>query len=393
MSNKKIKVVYLAGGYPTPDNPSHGIFNQRAANAIKKYVDLTVIQYRIFKPGRKFHQIIKEDGFMRIILCVPFSPVLENKLYYFNNSMLYFFTLIYTRSILKTSDIVHASDGNLSVFASWLKSRFTFKLLVQFIGGDINQDLSRIYKKKWMQNWTRRLDAISFNSIALLNRYNELFGKHDFHKVIYRGIDTASFFPSNNNAELIIFYFLGGLPNYRTFTYNRNTKGGLNLMKAWSKLDKEIKTAKMKLLFAGPDSNIEMVRDWKAKLKEPQRVEIIGKINPADVPAFHRSGNIALIPSLEEGLPNVAMEAASTGNLIIANAVGGIPEIITNTVNGLLCETSDEVGLYKKMKWIIENPSQIKTIGKAARENMELNFSSKDFGEKYFEYYKEILKS
>ena len=92
MSDKQLQVVYLAGGYPTTDNSSHGIFNQRAAIAIKDHVSLTVIHYRIYKPGRKFYERIAEDGFTRIILCVPYSPVWENKLYHLNNRLFYFFT-------------------------------------------------------------------------------------------------------------------------------------------------------------------------------------------------------------------------------------------------------------------------------------------------------------
>lgn len=393
MSNTKLKVVYLANGYPTPDNPSHGIFNQRAANAIKEHVNLTVIQYRIYKPGRKFAEHIKEDGFTRIILSVPYSPVWESKLYYFNNRMFYFFTLFFARSVLKTADIIHASDGNLGIFTSWMKKKYSFKLLVQFIGGDLNQDLVQFYKKSWMQNWKSRLDAVSFNSISMQKRFKELFGEHAVSKVIYRGVDTTKFSSAGNKTSKLIFYFLGGLPNYSTFEHGRNTKGGLNLMKAWTKLDAEIKGEQIKLLFAGPDSDISMVKEWRLTLQQPGRVEILGKIDPVGLVEFHRSGNIALIPSLEEGLPNVAMEAASTGNLVIANGVGGVPEIIGNNVTGSICETNDADGLYEKMKWIIQHPDQVEIIGKKAAEHMQVNFSSKDFGKKYFEYYRQIVNN
>jgi glycosyltransferase involved in cell wall biosynthesis len=210
--------------------------------------------------------------------------------------------------------------------------------------------------------------------------------------VIYRGVDTDVFTSTAERVETVIFYFLGGLPGYSTFTHGRNTKGGMNLMKAWSKLDSEFKSGKIKLLFAGPDSDIPMVKDWQSALHEPGRVTLFGKIDPAGIPGFHKSGHVALVPSLEEGLPNVAMEAASTGNLVIANPVGGIPEIISNGINGITTESNDAEGLYAKMKWVIEHPDQITSIGKKAAENMQMNFSSKDFGKKYFEFYNEIVK-
>lgn len=391
MSNSTLHVVYLASGYPTTDNPSHGIFNQRAATAIKDHVFLTVIQYRMFKPGRKFCEHKTEEGFTRIILCVPFIPVWEKKFYYVNNRLFYLFTLLFAGSVFKKADVVHASDGNLGIFASWLKKKYSFKLLVQFIGGDLNQDLRRVYKKSWMRNWKEGLDAVSFNSLTLGKRFVELFGEHPKTRLIYRGVDTSFFTPAKAKLPPVVFYFLGGLPGYSTFTHGRNTKGGMNLMKAWSKLDAEIKGDNIKLLFAGPDSDISMVKDWQLNLQEPARVKLFGKIDPAGIPDFHRSGNVALIPSLEEGLPNVAMEAAATGNLVIANAVGGIPEVISNGVNGIICDTNDAIGLYTKMKWAIEHPEQIAIIGKLALENMQMNFSSKDFGKKYVEFYQEMI--
>ena len=392
MSESKLNVVYLAGGYPTPDNPSHGIFNQRAAHAIKDHVNLTVIQYRIYKPGRKFYEEISEEGFKRIILCVPYSPVGEKYLYYFNNKLFSFFTARLAGTVLKAADIVHASDGNLAVFAAWLKKKYRFKLLAQFIGGDLNQDLVRFYKKNWMKNWPQKLDAVSFNSKALVKRFAELFGAHKTERLIYRGVNTNVFSPPQKKVSGIVFYFLGGLPDYTTFTHGRNTKGGLNLMNAWTKLDAENNDPNIVLLFAGPDSDIDLVKEWRQTLKQPERVKLFGKIAPDAIADFHRSGNIALIPSLEEGLPNAGMEAAATGNLIIANPVGGIPEIVTDKINGILCKTNDAHGLYEQMKWAIDNSDQIEVIGKVAAEMIGTNFSSRDFGKKYFEYYRDILQ-
>ena len=48
-----MKVLLVAGGFPDVSNPSHGIFSQRAAIELAKKVDLTVIHYRMLKPGRK----------------------------------------------------------------------------------------------------------------------------------------------------------------------------------------------------------------------------------------------------------------------------------------------------------------------------------------------------
>jgi len=390
LNNASLNVVYLASGFPTPDNPSHGVFHQRAANALKDHVSLTVIQFRLFKPGRKLKEEIQENGFKRIILCIPYIPFMESKLYYTNNRLFYFFSKKLVAAIFKKADVVHAGDGNLAIPAAWLKKKFGFKLLAQFIGGDLNQDIIRFYKRSWMRNWKQKLDAVAFNSLSLEMKFQTLFGPHNNSRVIYRGVDTGVFFPAATQTQKPVFYFLGGLPDYTTFTHGRNTKGGINLMKAWSRIDAEA-TTETKLLFAGPDSDIEMAQTWKQSLQHPEWVELVGKIAPSSIAGFHRSGNVALIPSLEEGMPNVAMEAAATANCIIANPVGGVPEVIVHGVNGLLCTTNDEEGLYQQLKHVIEHPAMIYSLGKAARETVETKFNSKTFGIKYSGYYKDIL--
>ena len=387
-----INVVYLANGFPTADNPSHGIFNQRAANSLKDQVRLTVIQYRLYKPGRKFVEKVAEKGFTRIIICVPYIPVMQQKMHYINNRLFYQFTKWFAAPAFRAAHVVHASDGNLGVFASWLKKKYRFRLLVQFIGGDLNQDLPQFSQQGWMRNWVSKLDAIAFNSKALQKRFIEMFGIHPLSRVIYRGVDTTVFKKKQAPAQPILsFYFLGGLPNYTSFSHGRNTKGGFHLMEAWAKLDAAFPSADMKLLFAGPDSDLPEVETWRKSLPSPEKVVIGGKVDPAMIPAFHQNGNIALIPSLEEGLPNVAMEAAATGNLVIANPVGGIPEIIIDGENGFLCKSNEATGLYDQMRKVMENPSLVEKIGERAAAMITRDFSSIHFAKNYADYYRQLL--
>lgn len=388
----KLRVLYLAGGYPSPDNPSHGVFNQRAAHALSKYVDLTVIHYRFYKPGRKLIQRKQEDGIKIIVLCIPYFIFLERKFYYLNALFFAFFTNLYCKGELESTHLIHASDGNLSVFASFLKKSYKYKLIAQFIGGELNQDLQQVKDKKWIRKWLQNLDGVSFNSKELHKLYQNTFGNHPNSIIIHRGVDIDTFSPSSEPIDGFAFYFLGGLPNYTSFEHGRNTKGGETLMKAWKLFENHIKNRKVFLNFAGPDSDISEVLAWQKSLNSPDRVKIIGKVSPTEIPDFHRKCNIALIPSLEEGLPNVAMEAAATGNLIIATYVGGIPEVITHNVTGLLCKPGDAESLCNLMLQTFNDRSIILKLGANARSFIEQNFSNINFGFKYFEFYKTLTK-
>jgi glycosyltransferase involved in cell wall biosynthesis len=395
MKEKKLNVLFVVGGYPTPDDLSHGVFNKRAAESLSEFVNLTVLHYRIFKLDRKFFEKSQESSFVKYTLCVPFIPVFQKKLFLLNNLIFLFFTKIYASNLFRTTSIVHTGDGVLSVFISKLKKKYNFKLIAQFIGGDINQDLDGYEKSFWVEKWLNNLDGVTYNSNALKQRFDALFGSHSNNRVIYRGINLEVFRPVEKKANDFRFYFLGGLPNYTTFKHGRNTKGGIHLMKAWQMIDSnsDFDQVYMHLSFAGPDSDIDLTHQWKNSLRFPERVSLIGKLSHNEILAFHQNNTILLLPSLEEGLPNVSVEASAVGNCIIATKAGGIPEVIENEINGLLCEGYTADSLYDVIIRILNNKSLVQKYGLRAREKVECNFNSSNFSKHYFEFYNKILSA
>jgi glycosyltransferase involved in cell wall biosynthesis len=81
--------------------------------------------------------------------------------------------------------------------------------------------------------------------------------------------------------------------------------------------------------------------------------------------------DIYVMSSILEGQPLALVEAMSYGCPIVTTAVGGIPELIDDGVNGLLCPPKDPECLAKKIQVLIENPILRKNLGRAARETYE----------------------
>jgi len=54
------------------------------------------------------------------------------------------------------------------------------------------------------------------------------------------------------------------------------------------------------------------------------------------MPAYLNKIKIFVFPSLSDGLPNTLLESMACGNIIIATPVGGIPDVISNGINGFL---------------------------------------------------------
>jgi glycosyltransferase involved in cell wall biosynthesis len=61
------------------------------------------------------------------------------------------------------------------------------------------------------------------------------------------------------------------------------------------------------------------------------------------VPKAYQSSDVFVLPSFEEGMPNVVLEAISSGLPVIASKIGGNEELVVNGKNGFLFERHEEI--------------------------------------------------
>ncbi len=67
----------------------------------------------------------------------------------------------------------------------------------------------------------------------------------------------------------------------------------------------------------------------------------IREVDPGEVPALMASHSVVLIPSREEPFGLVAAEAIASGRWVVASAAGGLPDIVSDGVNGTLVRDGD----------------------------------------------------
>jgi glycosyltransferase involved in cell wall biosynthesis len=103
--------------------------------------------------------------------------------------------------------------------------------------------------------------------------------------------------------------------------------------------------------------------------------------------------DIFVMSSILEGQPLAVVEAMAYGCPIVTTSVGGIPEMIDDGINGLLCEPRDPEGLANKIRTLIEDPDLRLKLGQAARKSYEQGpFQPESACKQFVSIYEEVLQ-
>ena len=113
---------------------------------------------------------------------------------------------------------------------------------------------------------------------------------------------------------------------------------------------------------------------------------------PADVPAELRQAQLAVHPSLTEGLPNAILEQMAAGLPVIASDVGGIPLLVEHGVNGLLVPPGDAAALAKALTALASDPALRARMGTASKQRAE-QFSWDTCTQAHIDLYTELTQA
>ena len=100
--------------------------------------------------------------------------------------------------------------------------------------------------------------------------------------------------------------------------------------------------------------------------------------------------DIFVLPSLNEGMGRVLVEAMALGKSIVASNVGGIPDLVTHGKNGFLVPPKNPKELAKYIQVLLEDKDKREKMGLAGKE-MASNFTSERMVEKIANLYKKLL--
>ena len=137
-----------------------------------------------------------------------------------------------------------------------------------------------------------------------------------------------------------------------------------------------------KIVRTYPDAKILLVGDGPLK----ERLEVLaGRLDikrnlifagfRSDIKEILSAVDLLVIPSLLEGFPMVTLEAMAMAKPIVATRIDGITEQITDGVDGILVPPKDPSALAKAVVQVLNDKELARSMGLAAREKVEQEFS------------------
>jgi glycosyltransferase involved in cell wall biosynthesis len=166
----------------------------------------------------------------------------------------------------------------------------------------------------------------------------------------------------------------------------------------WGKGHKELFTAMAGLkerypihaLIIGDGRRMDEVRGLAASLGLGGEVHFLGPRQ--DVPDLLNAMDIFVLPSYSEGVSLALLEAMAAGKPVIATAVGGTPEVVTDGVTGLLIPPRDAGALAGALERLLADPAFAQHLGANARAHVRDHFSLDRLGREINAIYGELVE-
>ncbi len=165
--------------------------------------------------------------------------------------------------------------------------------------------------------------------------------------LVHRGSDRA---PGREGAAHVLY--VGGFAN--------PVKGAEVLLRALPLLLEQVPDVRVTL--AGPGE------PPGALATHSGRVRWIGWLDQPAKAAALRDADVFVLPSTSEGLPMALLEAMAHGLTVVASAVGGVPDVVTDGVEGLLVEPGDATALADALAAVVGDPHRARAMGRAAQD-------------------------
>lgn len=126
------------------------------------------------------------------------------------------------------------------------------------------------------------------------------------------------------------------------------------------------------LKFIGIGELEKKLFDMVKKYHLDDNICFLGTMSPQDVrKEMEESGTFIFTSDFQEGWGAVLNESMNSACAVVAShAIGAVPFLIRDSNNGYIYESGNIEMLYKKVKYLLDNPTEQERVGRAAYETI-----------------------
>jgi len=341
MQSNKTKLLIITNLYPTPWAPNRASFNRQQFERLSEKMNVKLI---VLVPFPEWIDNRKQCDSTDEIMYIPFfyTPKFGRRFY----PIFQMFSLLFCIRNIKKFDpqAILASWGYPDAVAVSLLNRLLRKpLFIKIHGSDINENTKFKARTKQIVKYFNNATKV-FSVSEALKKVLVSAGVNESKVLVnYNGVDKSIFYPCDKKIENRIV-FVGNLIK---------EKGIVELLDAASSLGSEYKQYQFRVIGQGPLGNALITKYDTAK----NNIKFLGSLPLAEVAEEIRQATLLVLPSYREGVPNVILEALSSGTPVVATNVGGIAEVLSTECGIVIDNLDDLEGAIKEAlarKWSVE---------------------------------------
>lgn len=219
------------------------------------------------------------------------------------------------------------------------------------------------------------IDYISIPSSFVKRTFLEYgFPENKLIQIPY-GVDLLQFKQVPKEDDVFRVVFAGGMTLRKGVHY---------LLQSFSELN--LPNSELMLIGSMNDEIKPFFKKYEGKFKW------LGHIPQKELYKYYSQGSVFVMPSIEEGLSMVQLQAMACGLPLICTTNTGGEDIIENGRSGFIIPIRDAEALKEKLLYLYENQEVCKQMGQSAKERVKSGFTWDDYGDRMTRAYEKIIR-
>jgi glycosyltransferase involved in cell wall biosynthesis len=233
-------------------------------------------------------------------------------------------------------------------------------------------------------NVFRNSELLTAVSDHFFSELEAFYGVRRKGVVVGNGVDEARFVPlADNGTRKPGDYVL----HVGRMEYG---KGLFDLVRCAKYVCEERPHVSFVLVGNGP--LLPSIRREAERIGMKSRIVFAGYLTGHRLIESYQNACVCVSPSYYEGLPTFILEAMACGIPVVATNIRAHADVISNGVNGFLVPVRSPHDMAKMICMLLDEADSRKTVGKAARQTVEENYTWDKVSEKVVDCYERLLE-